>query len=403
MFEHRLAIAVAASSVLLAACSNDGSKATTSSLGVGKDAGSWTRLIEGAWTLQVNEEKTRLCFKKQLTEDVYLRAIRPVHPKGTHHTIVTLGDGTEDCTAAVASGLVYAAGLGSNGVELPDGVAMKLPKGKYLNLGLHLYNTTESVLTGTTAIEAITVPAAEVQQEAETVLAGPIAFSLPPQQQTIVKDDCAITADQSVFALFPHMHQHGTHIKTTVTLSGVEKTLYDADYNFQEQLQLQLDPVVQLHAGDKVTTQCTYWNDTAKSIGVGESSDTEMCFSVLFRYPKQSSNGFCFTGNGSGEDAGSPITPVHLAGPPCAAPGATGNELGVGEECTTGESACTTNPAAKVCLADYTTGEFGNFCTMLCTLDQECGTGAVCHGPAGRAVCMPNACVATDAGTTDAG
>lgn len=286
----------------LAGCSSSNAKDTHTTtakpeFGAGQ---TWERLIEGSWTLGAGEEKTRFCVKKELTEDVYIKAIRPVHPKGTHHTLLTLGDGKIDCTTAVAQGLIYAAAIGSEGLELPEGVAMKLPKGMFLNLGLHLYNTSNEELAGTSAMEVVTMPKEDVKFESEALLAGPLGISLPPGKETTIQADCAITADQNIYALFPHMHQWGTHLKTVLTMSGEENVLHDSAFRFDEQVQLLLDPVLELHPGDNVHTECTYDNDTSRTITFGESSDTEMCFSVLFRYPKLGS-AFC---GGGGKPAG---------------------------------------------------------------------------------------------------
>jgi hypothetical protein len=350
----------------------------------------WTRIIEGSWTLAAGTENPRVCVKKHLTEDIYVKAIRPVHPPGTHHTLVTLSDDDSvDCTTAVVNGFIYGAGIGSEGLELPPGVAIKLPKGKVLNLGLHVYNTGSTELKGTSAIEIQTMAAADVKYESEAVLSGPFTISLPPHEVTTLKDDCNITTDQKIYALFPHMHQLGKHIKTTFTMSGSERVIHDGDYSFNEQFQIPLDPVTPLNAGDVVTTECTFDNTTDRTVTFGESSDTEMCFSVLFRYPKQGA-GFCTSGGGGAGAA--------LNGPPCAASGAPGNENGVGKQCSKGGSECAGNASAKICLADYTSGTFGNFCTLVCQSDTDCGTGTVCRGSPGRSICTPNACVPTDGG-----
>ncbi len=352
----------------------------------------------GNLTLGPGEENPRLCVKKEITEDTYVSAIRPVHPLGTHHTLVTLGDASSDCTTAVVNGLLYAAGVGSDGFHLPPGVAIKLPKGKFLNLGLHIYNTSDTDLTGTSAIEIQTMKAEDVQYESEAVLSGPFDINIPPGQTTI-KDDCRVTTDQSVYVLFPHMHQHGTHFKTTFTMNGVPKVIHDGNYQFEEQYQIPLDPVMELHAGDTVTTECTYQNATEKTLTFGESSDTEMCFSVLFRYPAQGV-GFC---------TGGARTNIVLDGPPCAAAGAPGNEKGVGEECTQRGGQCAGNASANLCLADVVQGPPANFCTLPCQVDSECGADASCSGSQGRKICVPSACAGTfsvrtgDAGAGDAG
>ncbi len=295
-----------------AACGSDPQptgKPSSPAASTGKPSGSSTsgltyeRIIEGSWTLEPGSENPNFCVQKPLTEDVYIHAIRPVRPPGTHHTLLTVGTDQQECITAVASGFVYAAGLGSEGLVLPDGVALKLPAGKVLNLGLHIFNTGTTEVSGTSAMEVVTMDPKDVVYESDSVLAGPIGFTLPAHQETKITDTCQLTADQSVYALFPHMHQLGTHIKTTVNIGGVPMVLHDGDYQFNEQFQIPIEPTLKLSAGDSVDTECTYDNTTDRDATFGESSNNEMCFSVLFRYPKQQL-GLCF---GSAAGAGTPL------------------------------------------------------------------------------------------------
>jgi hypothetical protein len=265
----------------------------------GANAPTYERIIEGTWTLAPGTENPNFCVKKPLTEDVYVHAIRPVNPLGTHHTLLTIGDENDQCLSAVAAGFIYAAGVGSEGIVLPPGVALKLPAGKVLNLGLHIYNTGSTELTGTSAMEVVTMDANDVVYESDSLLQGPVGFSLPAHEQTTISGDCTVSVEQHVYALFPHMHQLGTHIKTSVTLGGVPMVLHDGDYTFNEQFQIPMDPEVTLSPGDSVHTECTYDNTTDRDTGFGESSDTEMCFSVLFRYPKQPKSTCLSAVNGS--------------------------------------------------------------------------------------------------------
>jgi hypothetical protein len=345
------------------------------------DSRAWSRIIEGDWKLAPGEEILQQCVQQTLDEDVYVSAIRPVHPLGTHHTLVTLGDGSTSCTSSlISNGIIYAAGVGSKGLELPPGVALKFPKGSVLSMGLHLYNVTDGELTGTSAMEIVRLAPEEVEHEAEALLAGPLSLSIPPGRQTVA-DECTVNAEQTVFAVFPHMHQYGVHLTTTVTTSGTPKVIHDGPYDFEEQEQIVIDPV-KLAPGDKIATECTYENTTAQTLGFGESSDTEMCFSILFRYPAQGV-AFC--------TAARPGS-VTLDGPPCAAEGAPGNDVGVGKECSGGGGQC---GAGTLCLADYVSGDFGNFCTLLCAEDRECGAGARCSGSGSRAICVPDSCAET--------
>jgi hypothetical protein len=248
----------------------------------------WTELVAGSWSLAAGAEDPRWCQKYPITEDTYVAAIRPVHPQGTHHTTLSLvdDDGSTSCASGAfgSGGMIFAAGLGNSPVQIPEGVAIKLPAGKALLLNLHIYNPGQAPLTGTSKIEIVRTNAESVKNLADLMFAGPTMFSLPPQAETTIGETCKVADDQTAFALFPHMHQLGKHIKTTFNVGGTEMVLHDKDYDFEEQYQLPIGPIA-LHVGDTIRTDCTYNNTTGKAVTFGESSDTEMCFSIVYRYP----------------------------------------------------------------------------------------------------------------------
>lgn len=278
------------------ACSGEDGPGNTGSAGPAAGAGGsdaigspddeWSTLAKADWTLEPGSEAPDWCVKIPLEEDVYVTAIRPIHPPGTHHTFVVLTDTAEGdgCQTAVVNGtLIYGAGLGTNGLEMPEGVAMKLPAGKVLNLSLHLYNPGDTELTGTSGMEIQTTEAASVKAEAASLLAGPFSLAIPPGRQ-MVEHECTLTAPTTAFSLFPHMHQLGVHLRTTVVVGGVAKTIHDGPYDFTEQVQFPIEPIA-FKAGDKIRTSCTFENPGPDTVTFGESSDTEMCFSFFFRYP----------------------------------------------------------------------------------------------------------------------
>lgn len=361
-----------------------------SSTGVTPPAETWSRLAEGSWTLEAGAEDPRWCKKVVLTEDVYVAAMRPVHPPGTHHTTLSLvtDDGKDNCSASMfGAGMIYAAGAGSGELRMPKGVAMKLPAGQALILNLHIYNASGASIGGTSGIEIVRAKPEEVTSEADLLISGPTNFSLPPGQKTTLNHTCAVANDQTMFTLFPHMHQLGVHIKTTVTVGGTPTVLHDGDYHFEEQYFLPVGPIA-FHAGDSITTECVYENTGSSPVKFGESSDTEMCFSILFRYPRGKST-FC-TGSTEGGNQGGGDAGRGPSGPPCAAAGDKGNDVGVGKFCSTGGGQCTGNGNAGLCLGDYVQAEFANFCTMQCQTDDECGAGAICNP---SKICVPAKCV----------
>jgi copper type II ascorbate-dependent monooxygenase-like protein len=266
----------------------NGATGAGASGGQGGDAREWTPLITGDWQLDAGTEKTHDIHSVTLGEDIYVGAIRPIAPLGTHHTVLALG-------GLGAGGIIYASGVDTNALEFPPGIGLKLAAGEQIILQLHLFNATGEALTGTSGIEVVRVDPADIQDEANLFLPGPMDFSIPPSQEYSHTGTCTVSQPQTVFAIFPHMHQLGSHFKATLTVGGAPQVIHDDDYTFDHQAFLPFEPVA-LSPGDTVTTECTWNNTTTDTIGWGESSTTEMCFSILYRYPALSDGdafGFC--------------------------------------------------------------------------------------------------------------
>ena len=62
-----------------------------------------------------------------------------------------------------------------------------------------------------------------------------------------------------------------------------ETALWDDDYQFESQEFAPL-PSVTVGAGDQLETTCTWVNTTGSPVGWGDSSNAEMCFSILMSY-----------------------------------------------------------------------------------------------------------------------
>ena len=354
----------------------------------------WFTLIQADWTLPVGKEGYT-CALATVPEDMYIRGFQPIAPPGTHHTLFTFGetsgsapDEVFPCDAAANEQyMLFGSGVGTDPVEFPPGVAMKLTKGSRMMLNLHLFNVTDAPLGGRSGVQVRRVAPKNVVHEAEIVLAGKLAGLTVAPGVTKQTGSCDMAHDVTLFAVFPHMHQLGTHLKATAEpVAGEPRVLIDTPYSFEDQLYYPVNPMLTLKAGDKVSVECEYTNPGADTIGFGDSSLAEMCFTGLFRYPKGAERFIC----ASFGDGGRPI----LDGPACVDAGAPGNENGVGKHCTNRGGECggrDAGPGARLCLADYTDGAFGNFCTMQCSDDASCGTGARCLG-SGFKTCIPNGC-----------
>ncbi len=272
------------------------------------DPEGWQVLAQGSWTLPAPTTGTTdyyYCIYATIPRDIYVKAFRPLIPNGTHHTVATFltgdtrADGIYPCNVSTnGQNMFYGSGVGSPDFVFPDGVGLHFTAGQRVLINLHLYNATEGELSGTSGTLFQEATAAEIQHEAEIVLAGPtINLNVPPgdsvQSGTCHFNNTGVSQAVEVFSLSQHMHKLGTHLRTTVTRGGSTFDLQDIDYRFESQgFQLQT-PTIQLQPSDVITTYCSYTNDTGSTVTFGESSDDEMCFSDLFYYPAQGADFIC--------------------------------------------------------------------------------------------------------------
>jgi hypothetical protein len=258
---------------------------TSTGVGAGDVEGTWVPIITGEWELGPGQEITSAFYQTSFDHDIYVGAIRPIAPPGTHHTVMALnGFGTGQ--------YVYASGVDTNAVVFPEGVGFKIPANELVILQLHIFNPSPDPLSGISGIEVIELAAEDVEIEADLFLPGPTDLAIPAHQEHTQSGTCVIDTPQTVFALFPHMHQLGSHFKTTLHVAGEPIVIHDQAYEFEHQPFLTFDPIA-LGAGDSIETECTWNNTTDLEVHWGESSEAEMCFSILFRWPAQAGESFC--------------------------------------------------------------------------------------------------------------
>ncbi|MGE0546647.1 MAG: hypothetical protein AB7O24_19790 [Kofleriaceae bacterium] len=290
-----LAAVLAVSIALITACKSSGSgddDAVDAS-----PSEQWTSLIQRSWELPAGATDTYKCRRIEVTEDLYIVGFRALAPFGTHHTLVTVTDGDGqlgdyDCSLqSIDSEMLYASGVGSDDLMTPEGVAIHVKAGQKLNLNLHLFNTSEDTITGESGILIDTIPADQVQQTADAIIAGKATFSLGAGVQEI-HATCTVARDYQIFAVWPHMHQLANHQKVVLTpkAGGEPITLLDSSYSFGEQKYYPKTPSIQVVKGDKIDVTCSYLNDTGLMVTSGDSSTQEMCFTGLFRYPAPSNS-----------------------------------------------------------------------------------------------------------------
>lgn len=253
--------------------------------------GDWAQLVGRDWTVPPGSADTYKCTRIRIEQEMWVAGFRAIAPVGTHHTVVTISNtstplGDYDCDVNnLDFQMLYASGVGTEELSFPAGVGMKLEAGQYIHLNLHLYNASDAPLTGFSGIEIKPIAAADVVHEADMVFAGSMDINIPSDGQPhTVSGGCNAPRDWNVFTLWPHMHQFATHQKLELTENGQPVVLLDSAYDFEEQRNYTMATRL-IKAGTPIRTTCTFVNNSGVSVTFGDSSNQEMCFTGMYKYP----------------------------------------------------------------------------------------------------------------------
>jgi hypothetical protein len=382
-----VSVAALTSFALLTGCSEDAGDASSGTEQPGPTAtfGAWSLLVDDDWTLEAGAEGYR-CIVVEVPYDISVVGFRPIAPVGTHHTVLTRGvpasnpEERYDCDGNTnAPFMIYGSGVGTEPLTFPDGVAIDLKKGEKIMLNLHLFNVSPGALSGRSGIEVLAADPATIEESADVVLAGPINSLLVPPGESVNTGYCTAKEDATVFAVFPHMHQLGTHMKVTAVTAEGETVLLDNDYTFDDQRYTKLSPYMGLKKGEHIRVECTYENPTAIPRYWGDSTLDEMCLAGIYRYPRENSdNVVCSDRNPDEEKEG--IDPAECDASVTGFSGEAAECLTCAKSrCCDQLEACDNFPACaevSACRAEHTaacSGEATSFESFYSCVEEKCG------------------------------
>jgi len=361
----------------------------------------YTPIIED---IQPGSDVTYCTFTDHVTDsDLFIHTTQGSQSSMGHHSLMFYTQEPEEPHTAPCGGQAMEklrqilGGGGGEGTSVwipPDNVGVLVPAGSQLVIQTHWINVAPEPVDVQAMM--VTLPGTDSPDRiaAGTMTVLDLLFEVPAGAQAETTTQCVFDKDYRMMMTIGHEHEWGTHVRADVTrLSGETQLLFDRPFTPHDVFEPPVDayPVenaLLLAAGDTLQLTCAWDNTTGEALAFPR----EMC--VFFGYTLESGDARCINGSWIGAGGGG----TALQGPPCAAEGAPGNENGVGKYCTAAGGECASNGAASICLADYTTGEFGNFCTKLCADDTDCGTGAVCTGSdpqAATKACIPSECVSS--------
>src|SRR5262245_60192721 len=124
----------------------------------GANGDGWTPLVGRSWTLAPGATNTYRCTRMRVANDMWIAGFRAASPLGTHHSVLTISTSSQqvgdyDCGAgSLDFQMLYAAGVGTDDLLFPPGIAMHLPAGTFINLNLHLFNATDHPLADSSGV-----------------------------------------------------------------------------------------------------------------------------------------------------------------------------------------------------------------------------------------------------------
>jgi Copper type II ascorbate-dependent monooxygenase, C-terminal domain len=181
---------------------------------------------------------------------------------------------------------MYLAGPGTTQLTFSGGKGVHVAAGQYLMLVTHLNNTSASTVTASTVIEGRVAAAKDVTTAIDMFIAGTVTFQLPADQDSIpINGGCGTVADSHLVADVPLMRALGTHSLVTITNTGLDVKLFDASFDPQHVVYSTLSSDFDVPAGSHINVTCTYDNTTGSVVGFGQSSQDELCFAGIYRYP----------------------------------------------------------------------------------------------------------------------
>jgi hypothetical protein len=189
--------------------------------------------------------------------------------------------------------LVAGWAVGSNDVEMPPDVGLRMPNGsqRAFLLEWHFYNSTPEVQEDGSGIRICLEPKGKRAKTAGMTWLGTEDFNgpagMPAGQMSDFSGTCYNDSSEpiTIFRIWPHMHQWGRNMKSVVSAGGIgaPTEVFNKPFDFNYQISYEANVV--LMPGDSITSTCTFHNESLGPVAFGPSSDQEMCYQFAFSYP----------------------------------------------------------------------------------------------------------------------
>ena len=159
--------------------------------------------------------------------------------------------------------------------ELPPGVGIPVESHTLFDINMHSVNGAVDTIPGEVYVNVHTTP--HVEKVAKSLLWSFTNYRLRAHAASTVRDTFAIDHDIDLCMLTSHFHRHGLSFRIyQMQTGGAVRQIYQSTQWDHPTIE-SYAPTLHLAAGEKLTLEATYFNDTDVDIYYGPSAEDEMC------------------------------------------------------------------------------------------------------------------------------
>jgi hypothetical protein len=181
---------------------------------------------------------------------------------------------------------------GECAIELPSDMGIQLAgpsSGKKLMIQWHHTNYTGVPQPDESVVQICTVPRSErAHVGGITWLGTESIYGIAPNQESKASGACLNDTSEpiTIVALQPHMHLLGTRAYTElIRVDGTVDAIFDQPFQEESTNPNVLEPFAVMQPGDRIRTECTYFNHTSTPVAFGSSRHDEVCVQHAYAYP----------------------------------------------------------------------------------------------------------------------
>lgn len=240
------------------------------------------------------------CFYTDVVteEELSVVAAAGIQGEGGHHIIVYYADEVRDpehhpCDDAEMASwhqVVGANGLGTGepAISMPEGLAIRVPKGKQIVLQTHYINTTGETQKYHDEVAVELTEPDKVVAYANLFAVADMGFTVDPHATTTHVTQTTVKRDTQIILMGGHMHERGQSFKLEMLddAGEVSEVMYDEKWSaayasHPPLLTYTIDDPRLLKKGTKLRQTCVWNNESADAL----QFPTEMCVTFGFYFP----------------------------------------------------------------------------------------------------------------------